>query len=96
MDEIWESQLFASLAELLDAVNARGLSADQFKIVPEVSASGRGLFHLIFRTGADADPLLAAVAVTENGEMVSLIEEERHEAVDEAEAILREHDHPNA
>ena len=90
MDDVWETQLFASIEELIDAVNARGLTADRFKVVPEPTAAGRGRFHLLYLTGAAPDPLLAAVAVEDRGEVAMLVEEERHEAVDEAESIIHD------
>jgi hypothetical protein len=93
MDEVWESRLFDSMAELIDEVNARGLTADRFKVVPELSAAGRGHYHLLSLGGAAPDPLLAAVAVTADGEIEPLVEEERHEAVDEAEAIIHDAQH---
>ncbi|HEV2528380.1 MAG TPA: hypothetical protein VGT61_08035 [Thermomicrobiales bacterium] len=93
MDTIWETQLFASIEELVEAVNARGLTADQFKVVPEPSASGRGRFHLLFQAEAEPDPLMASIAVRESGEVQALVEEERHEAVDEAEAIIHDAQH---
>lgn len=93
MDNVWESQLFASLPELLVVVNDRGLSADRFKIVAEPSHSGPGLFHLISLTGAEPDPLLAVISVGAE-DTVDLDEvEERFEAVDEAESIIRDSQH---
>lgn len=95
MDNVWESQVFASLAELIDEVNARGLTGDRFKVVPEPSPASRGLFHLLYLTGAEPDPLLATV-----GAAAALpatddldIAEERIEAVDEAEQIIRDGQH---
>jgi hypothetical protein len=96
MDNVWESRLFASLPELLDEVNARGLAADRFKVVPEASASGYGRYHLLYLTGADPDPLVAAVAVAGTDDVIpELLEEERAEVLDEAEAIIREGQHPD-
>lgn len=93
MDNVWESQMFASLAELLAAVNERGLSAERFKVVPEPTHSGRGIFHLLYLTGAEPDPLVASVAVVEVVTADLDEAEERVEAVDEAEAIIRNSQH---
>lgn len=93
MDSIWESQLFASLDELIESVNDRGLTADRFKVVAEPSHSGSAMFHLIYLTGAEPDPLLATAAV-DVGETRDLDQaEERFEAVDEAESIIRDNQH---
>ena len=93
MDNVWESQLFASLAELIESVNDRGLSADRFKVVAEPSHSGSAMFHLIYLTGAEPDPLLvsAAVDAVETRDLDRA--EERFEAVDEAETIIRDNQH---
>lgn len=96
MDQVWESQLFASLSELLAVVNDRGLTADRFKVVPEPSHADRGMFHLLYLTGAEPDPLIETVAVgagTEVGTADLDQAEERFEAVDEAEAIIRDNQH---
>lgn len=93
MDNVWESQMFASIAELLAAVNERGLTADRFKVVTEPAHSGSGLFHLLYLTGAEPDPLVAAVAVGEAGTADLDAVEEQVEAVDEAEAIIRDNQH---
>ncbi len=93
MDNVWESQLFASLSELLGVVNDRGLSADRFKVVAEPSHSGPALFHLISLTGAEPDPLLAVVSVGAGNAVDLIVAEERVEAVDEAESIIRDSQH---
>ncbi len=96
MDQVWESQLFASLSELLAAVNDRRLTGDQFKVVSEPSHADRGLFHLLYLNGAEPDPMIAAVAigaVAEAGTSDLDQAEERLEAVDEAEAIIRDNQH---
>ncbi len=93
MDDIWESQLFASLSDLLAAVNDRGLSADRFKVVAEPSHSGPARFHLLYLTGAEPDPLLATVSVGAVDTTDLDVAEERFEAVDEAEAIIRDSQH---
>ena len=93
MDNVWESQLFASLAELLAAVNDRGLSPDRFKVVAEPVHSGSAMFHLIYLTGAEPDPLLATVSVAAEGTADLDQVEERFEAVDEAESIIRDSQH---
>lgn len=96
MDQVWESQLFASLSELLAAVNDRRLTADRFKVVPEPSHADRGMFHLLFLTGAEPDPLIEAVAIGTGAEAGTADldrAEERIEAVDEAEAIIRDSQH---
>ena len=93
MENVWESQLFASLSELVDAVNERGLTADRFKVVPEPSASGRGVFHLVYLTGAAPDPLISTLATAaEPAQGTTNLNdvEEQFEAVDEAESIIRD------
>ena len=90
MDSLWESQLFASLSELLAAVNDRGLSSDRFKVVAEPSHSGPAMFHLLYLTGAEPDPLLATAAIASEGTIDLDQVEERFEAVDEAESIIRD------
>ncbi len=93
MDHVWESQLFASLAELIESVNDRSLTADRFKVIAEPSHSGSAMFHLLYLTGAEPDPLLAT-AVVDVGETSDLDRaEERVEAVDEAESIIRDNRH---
>ena len=93
MDNVWESQLFASMSELLEAVNDRGLSADRFKVVAETVHSGSAMFHLLYLTGAEPDPLLAAVSVGASETAALDQAEERFEAVDEAESIIRDSQH---
>ena len=96
MDQVWESQLFASISELIATVNDRRLTADQFKIVSEPSHADRGLFHLLYLTGAEPDPLVATLAVgmsAATGTSDLDQAEERLEAVDEAEAIIRDNQH---
>lgn len=90
MENAWEMRTFGSLAELLDEVNQRGLAGDRFKVVVEPSPAGRGQFHLLYTTSTAPDPLIAAAVVETSVEDARDQAEEREEAVDEAEAIIRE------
>lgn len=92
MEPVWEIQTFGSLSELVNDVNQRGLSGDQFKIVVEPAPSGRGLYHLVHLIGAERDPLLVASAAAPADDTIPDLNEveEQMEAVDEAEAIIRE------
>ena len=94
MDNAWEMRSFGSLAEVLDEVNQRGLSGDRFKVVAEPSPAGRGQFHLLYTASAAPDPLIAsAAAAVDTRTTARERAEEREDAVDEAEAIIRESEH---
>lgn len=91
MDNTWEMRSFGSLAEVLDEVNQRGLTGDRFKVVAEPSPAGRGQFHLLYTTTTAPDPLVASAAAAADTRTTARERaEEREDAVDEAEAIIRE------
>ncbi len=81
---MWMLESFATIELLVDFLNDRRLSADQFKVVAARDEEDNQVFHVLY---AARETVLAEVAVAQVG-LESSATEDAEDAVDAAEAII--------